>query len=1571
MSNIHDDQTRSKLKEKFEDNKTPTGEDFANLIEGALNLKDDGVAIEESKITMEKSLEVNEGDLIVSGSQSLGGELTVDSHLMASKCFEVRTEGKATLDGKMHIKMPAGPQAFDGDPLLFHVEGDTQIDGDAQIKGNTQFDGDTQIDGNATIGGRLNVGDVSSLKHALQLDIDGGDHETPFLIKEGEAQLVTMTDAGKVGIGDITPEALLHLSQDGGIDEPLLRVDEKGNDDRPSLFVAGDGLVGIGKLHPEAHLDVSSTHGDLTDKDIFRASNGGATQLAVAKGGQDEIQLKSDHIHIAGDTQVDDNLTVEGYLQSLTGADVIQTGADVNQTATTIRSNNTNASLKVQHQVDSETTNTLLMANQNKVGVHTDTPEAAFHVASEAQMDGDVHTKSALRVDGDSQLTSLTASQNVSMQQTLSVQGATDLQSTLNVTDTTTLSGTLNVAQSAHLQSGLIADGGTDLNAGLDVQGLTTMTQTDGPSDDGVLTVTASEAANRALRVQHDLGDGGFETILTTKDGRVGVRTDMPAVDLHVNGQLQVDAHAAMKSTMQVDGKVTLADQLEVMGTSQLSQTLHVTGATHLSDTLQVDNATTLADTFNVQGESNFGQDVGVQGHVMITQEDEGVALTAVYRPAPEGDPETFFTAKSGQVGICTDSPEAALHVADDLQVDGETTLKEKLYVEKTSDFAGTSMMSDVQVRKTLDVVESTRLQATLDVQGAAQFHSPVQFDAGISIENGARLNSPEHQEYVDMHIRQSHPHFWGLRVDQSNEGMASFVVQHNKVGVNTDSPQFHLDVNGETQLMETLWTRADVYHNAPVYAQDNIYCEQSIGFSMNNPTARIHIREGASEIALRIDSGVEEMLRHVVIRQGKVGIGRLIPTKDLDVGGDVEISDELDVFGRVHFHATLDVDRDVQLKEDLTVRDTTKLYGQTTVGHVDELGSELYPKAELFIANTRMSEAFRIQSKNDPGLVFKNGYLGLGIDDPTVTLDVDGATHLHGSVRMDEGAEINGYFKVHGDSAKAEFFCDAEVWEDMILHGDLTAKDDVEIHEDLMVQGDTELLADLRVDKNTKLLGNLTVGYEDSHIELNAPTKVTEDLEIKGKTAIQKSLRVAEDFSTGMGPGDAHCHLRNRKDQDAFVVDQQTPTDTSRLFTLNKTGQLGLGTVTPQSTLDIVGDGSLSGDLTVQGQLMVGQSLSVDHHLDVESLAIAEHFTLNDGPTIYNISTADNLGGDSAQDGILPTQAAVKSYVDQMVLPFGRGGKTHIITNQDEFDTVFHGIEDKVITEDTTIILLPFKTFDFEVGAYQLRNSVRLKSGVSIIGFNEKSTIIEKAGKNHRFKLMGQSDAPVRQVHLSGFTFNGNGHRDGFQATHDGGAFYLEHAQHCQLNCLIDNHQTWGSGGAIYAALQTGDFPYTASHIEAKHIHRCYSLDQGSGSNTQLNEGGAAFGLYRSVIHAYNCSAELGGGLSRCKECVAETTSCMASRGGGGAYRCPQLQLKAVDCKVSLTNSNGRGGAAYYCSDLICEGLWMGNNAADGPHIYASNSLTGDLEERHYWKGDFVGRRIDNTASVWRSHNE
>jgi hypothetical protein len=126
---------------------------------------------------------------------------------------------------------------------------------------------------------------------------------------------------------------------------------------------------------------------------------------------------------------------------------------------------------------------------------------------------------------------------------------------------------------------------------------------------------------------------------------------------------------------------------------------------------------------------------------------------------------------------------------------------------------------------------------------------------------------------------------------------------------------------------------------------------------------------------------------------------------------------------------------------------------------------------------------------------------------------------------------------------------------------------------------------------------------------------------------------------------------------------------------------------------------------------------------------------------------------------------------------------------------------------------------------------------------------------------------------------------------------------------------------------------------------------------------------LYRSKLRAFNCVAEHGGAVAYCDECDVEAYGCRATRVGGGAYRSMLLRLLARDCSADAYS--GKGGGAYFCSDLMCVGLWSGNNAAEGPHIYASNHLTGPNEERHYWKGDYIGRRIDGDNSVWRADNE
>lgn len=298
---------------------------------------------------------------------------------------------------------------------------------------------------------------------------------------------------------------------------------------------------------------------------------------------------------------------------------------------------------------------------------------------------------------------------------------------------------------------------------------------------------------------------------------------------------------------------------------------------------------------------------------------------------------------------------------------------------------------------------------------------------------------------------------------------------------------------------------------------------------------------------------------------------------------------------------------------------------------------------------------------------------------------------------------------------------------------------------------------------------------------------------------------------------------------------------------------------------------------------------------------------------------------------------------------------KVEYIKNQDEFDSLFNKGEPTVISANTTIIIFPLKDENTgEILSYVLKNIVRLNSDTSITGFNPKTTKVIKETAHCRFELIGTFDEPVSGVIFSGWTFNGND----LELNANGGALYLKYVNDCEFNCYLVNHAAVGNGGAIYGENSSG--------IEAKYIDHCKTIGNSAGSEDEKTKGGAVYGVSNAIINARYCSAIYGGAVAECDDSIVIAKNCTATIGGGAASRCERLRLTASSC-----DGGQKGGGAYYCSSLMAEGFWKVNTADEGPNIYATNNLTGTDAESHYWKGDYVGMRLDSNDRVWRVDNE
>ncbi len=1613
---------RTTLTGYFSDNETPTGDNFRELIEASVVQGDDGLNINEGNLELANNLKVAGGISVAAGTQLSHQELILDNGqailspeaLKVGETLLLTEEDGLTINAPMNVShntllqgsVAINSSELDADSALL-VKGQAKILGSLVVAENVQIQADVSVAGKGDIHGDLQVDQTLTLgsdAHSGQLNLRHQGQNSSVQVQHTNEQNQTTTqlcldESGRLSLG-LDPgqaEAQLHIYHGGSNNEAIFKVDDTAEDARP-FIIKGDGRVGIATASPENELDVAGsvrigrTSASVHENNSLSVENkvgvgtespegkldvrasSEETGFEVHHGAEATLTLKKGHVitddttdlTVGGQTHLSQHLNVHGAAHfnhtlnangPLLAHDVAtfknhaQCDSTLNVIGTTDLSD-VNASEKASFAKQLIVQGDAKYAQSVAIGLGTDdnhNADAALHIKQGikpafivANADGE---KTLLIKDNELQLGS------DQVPATLSLKGDANVHNCLTVNGASTLLAGADVAQ--------------QLSVKQDSEQLTPEGQVV-----AAVNIITQNTSQSALKITHQQ-DETHQTVLSVQGEKVGVLTDAPQKDFHVNGEVQIDGHTHLQHNLDVSGKilahapVTLEDSLHigVQTSSQENNALgdensaaqnkarvHITQALN-SNTLQVEGSDANSDTLtiaqdfigihnnqpscalDVVGDVKFvGQS---QFNDFMTVNQQSILLTPKLIEGQENDNQL--------AGVKVSAHQLTINVKDSA---------ETFHVKGTTQLIGATQISELTISD------------TLTVNGVSDFNQAVRIQGPLS------LNTPEVDASVDLHLRQSSLNQTALKIDNQDAASPALVVKSDaisgKLGVNTATPERELDVLGSAQISNELLAKSDfnVLGNTGLVGTVNV--QANMGFTVEAPQARIHIQDDGQQDALRIDSQFNGEQAPLVYKNGMLGLGYHNPRVQLDVKGDTNISDELTVMGQTKLEHTLYVDKDALFKSDLTVNKDTELVGQAVLGQVSEIDPALTPNAQLYIADTRYKEALRIESRDHANLVFRQGKLAIGKNDPRVALDVVGELNVSQNAEIEGELEVEGLLKARDNlevSGSMNVSQRANFGSDVRVRGDLVVEDKTNIEEELFVTGRTQLMNDLEVKLNTTLEGNLDVSGD---VLLMKSITVAGQLDVAEHLNVEKNLHVKGAIHTGVNNPQGHFHMLSPAQQNAFVLDQKRTDESSqRLLTLDKDGKLGLGTDAPTHTLDVLGDACISDHLQAKSALFEGivtaNSLS-SNSLNSGSINMSGELKMATGPSISAISDDQLLGGDASLNSVLATQAAVKAYIDNVAVPFGRGGKTFTVSSQRDFDALFNLSNATTISENTTVILLPFSSQG--VSEYQLKNSVTLRSGVSIFGFNEQTTRIAKQNPNARFEIVGRSHEMVKNIALSGFSFDGKN----LECSRDGAAFYLENASHIKLNCRIENHTSWGDGGAIFAPVSDAG-QYSVSNVEALHVYNCRAMDQGSGSDTQLNEGGAAYGLYRSVIHAFDCQAERGGAVAKCKECQVEAYNCRASRSGGAAYRCELLRLTARDCVANM--QNGKGGAAYYCSDLVCEGIWTGNNAAEAPHIYASNHQTGESEERHYWKGDYVGRRIDDDASVWRTHNE
>ena len=269
------------------------------------------------------------------------------------------------------------------------------------------------------------------------------------------------------------------------------------------------------------------------------------------------------------------------------------------------------------------------------------------------------------------------------------------------------------------------------------------------------------------------------------------------------------------------------------------------------------------------------------------------------------------------------------------------------------------------------------------------------------------------------------------------------------------------------------------------------------------------------------------------VKNDGNIGIGTSTPTAPLEVDGDIQLSPTAISTAHIASSGSLKIDADANM----------------------EIGHSLVDSVRIGRSNTALAKV-HIRSGSDTDLVVSDGKVGIGMDDPSHSLEVDGDIQLSptaistahisssGSLKIDAdsnmeightlvdsvriGRSNTGGVKVHVRSGS-----DSDL---VVSDGKVGAGTDSP-NTQLTVEGSITLKEQAAADSDTAAYGQLWTKTATPN-ELYFTTDAGDDIQLTSGTAIAAATSMAAD---DLGVGDAETSLATSSG--SVTVDSQAST--------------------------------------------------------------------------------------------------------------------------------------------------------------------------------------------------------------------------------------------------------------------------------------------------------------------------------------------------------------------------------------------------------------------------------------------
>ncbi|MDK2125453.1 polymer-forming cytoskeletal protein [Parachitinimonas caeni] len=1063
------------------------------------------------------------------------------------------------------------------------------------------------------------------------------------------------------------------------------------------------------------------------------------------------------------------------------------------------------------------------------------------------------------------------------------------------------------------------------------------------PSDDGLMIDAASSVLNIKFAAS---ANNGLTVAGQPLDVKEGLSVAKAA---SLEGELVVAKDSTLK------GKAVLEDGLEVRKSSQfkadatVESQLTVKGETRLGG-LEVNKAAHVKETLTVDGQ-------------VKSSEAEFSTLTVT-------EQANLNRLTVGQSAEFKDTLEVANHVT----LHGSLSLPDLLEVNG----------DQIVAKRPLQLGNTLTVGSTATVKGSLTVDSNASIQGSLAVEGGACLNG-------------------GLQVDNL------LVVDKTAVSARAQLvAEKGLQVKGLSQLQGGVRIEHGVKQNpVEIRGEDGESVElvvtdsARLGVNTDKPAAQLHVVSPPRTVLLQLDRQTETGLQSAlkVNEKGEVSIGNVTARSELEVNGDTYITGNLVVDGQPGSYGGAPASGGITANcltieghliadaGEVVVEAPLKAQKQLTACNGAEVsGGVLIESTSSMIMPLRVKD-----SQNHTMMVLTpEGQLGLGLDQPqaalhvatplgvdallvercldgvhktTVRIDGEGKITL-GSVPAPTELTLHGTMQVDGDlDVKG-----VHVKERLTVEGEASFKDKLELAGELSA-GSLRVADAFRAEPHAV---NLRVPLISEHFliaerGLRLGTKTDEPIRVESKAGAVLTLSQKGRLALNGATPDAQLSIRTETGIDSLQINR-TLADGSEATSL---------LVNRDGNLEVMGGMRLAGPAVMHDQVQIAKDLEVLGETQLKnSLTALGGLQLASGEWVNEISSCPWLGRGDASDEVLATQRATKHYIDHIYSPWGRNSHTLTIRNQAEFEQVFgDGCQNRVtLPANATILLMPPENGP-QHGAhtgrdglsrpcrpdvshkadYLLRNAVQIPSGVSIIGMNTETTRVVKANAHCRLLLGAEDGKRVRNVRLSGWTFDGGN----TVFSGNGGAIQLLNAEDITLDLVLIGHIVHGKGGALFGE--------NSRRITATQIHACQA--RGAGCHEE-GLGGAAYGLSESRITATFCYADHGGAVAYCHDSEVVANRCEAEI-GGGAYASRRLKLSARQCVAYR-----HGGGASLCDSLMAEGYWRDNRSDDiETHNIVANvshsHRSHHAHAHHYlWRGDYIDGPLLQAQAHWRHDN-